>query len=177
MKFLRPYRGKRSSVVPNLLLLYWEQNLSLSFYNCFYLSGEKESNSFSLQKRLTTVFNTEIRPFILIRDGRLAIDYRSYGNLSDQLNSRLHSLSNLSLHLIILKGIKLKSSWKSSVASVLVMSGSEWSVFLKCTTCDPLTAADKPSGRWMAAQGERFYCSEWEREMILQPVFTCSVLR
>lgn len=46
-------------------------------------------------------------PFILIRDGRLAIDYRSYGNLSDQLNLRLHSLSHLSLDLIILHALNL----------------------------------------------------------------------
>lgn len=85
------------------------QNLSLSFYNCFDLSFGKAGDSFTLQKGLTAVLNKEMRPFILVRDGRLAIDYGSYGNLSDQLNFHLHSLSHLSLNLIILNALNLNS--------------------------------------------------------------------
>lgn len=50
-----------------------------------------------------------MRSFILIRDARLAIDYSSYGNLSDQLNLRLRSLSHLSLDLIILNALNYYS--------------------------------------------------------------------
>lgn len=50
-----------------------------------------------------------MHPFILIRDGRSAIDYHSYGNISDQLNLRLHSVSNLSLDLIILNAFNWNS--------------------------------------------------------------------
>lgn len=86
-----------------LLLLYWDKisELFAGFYNCFYLSAAKAANSLSLRKGLTTVFNKEMQPFIPIRDGRLAIDLGSYGNLSDQLNFRLHGLSRLSPDLII----------------------------------------------------------------------------
>lgn len=73
------------------------RNLSLSFYNCFYLSVGKADYSFSLQKGLTTVFNWKMPPFILIRDGSLAIDYSSSGNISDQLNLCLHKFLICSL--------------------------------------------------------------------------------
>lgn len=79
--------------------------LSAGFYNCFYLSVAKAEIHSLCGKGLTTVFTTEMHPFILISDGRLAIDYSSYGNLSDHQNLCLHSLSHLSLDLIFLNDI------------------------------------------------------------------------
>lgn len=64
----------------------------MSFYNCFNLSAGKAAASFSWRKAFTAAFNKR-RPFILIRDGRLAIDHSSYGNLTDQINF-------LSLHFV-----------------------------------------------------------------------------
>lgn len=114
-----------SSVIAYLLLLLlrWEPNLSLSFYNCFHLSVGKAGDSSSWQKGLTTVSNKEMHPFILIRDGRLAIDYRSYGNFSDQLNLRPRSLSHLSLHLIILNALNWNSSGRGEERAVEAGSG------------------------------------------------------
>lgn len=48
------------------------------------------------------------------------------------------------LDLIILNTLNWSSLGRRDEQTVeVVMSGSEWSVSLKCTTCDPLTAADK----------------------------------
>lgn len=60
---------------------------------------------FLCRKGLTTVSTKEMRPFILISDGRLAIDYSGYGNLSDLQNLCLDSLSHLSLDLIFLNAL------------------------------------------------------------------------
>lgn len=46
-----------------------------------------------------------MHPFILIRAARLPIDSCSYGNLSDQLNLLLHSLSHLFLGSLILNAL------------------------------------------------------------------------
>lgn len=83
-----------------------------AFIIAFTLSVGTVGESFALQKTVDKCLQYRNRgPFILIRDGRLAIDYHSYGNLSDQLNLHLRSLSRLSRDLIIPKCIKLKSFW------------------------------------------------------------------
>ena len=84
--------------------------------------------SYPLQKGLTTVYNTEVHLFILIRDGRLAIDYHSYGNLSKEQNLHLHSLSHLSSYLIILNAFNWNSSGLGARNTVAVLV-SEWREF------------------------------------------------
>lgn len=124
---------------------FWEQNLSLSFY----LSLGKWGEQFPLHKQLTTVFNTEMHPFILIRDARLAIDYHSYGNLSDQLNLRFHSLP---LDLIILQCISLKFFGdRRGTCCGYIRSRVER--VAKVYNMWPLTAADKSSEWWCRARG------------------------
>lgn len=124
MNFLWPFRGKRSSVIPYLLLLlYWDKISPWAFIIAFYLSVGKADDSSSLQSGLTTVLNKEMRSFILIRDGRLAIDYSSYGNLSDQLNLRLRSLSHLSLNLIILNALNYNSLGRGEEQTVEEVGG------------------------------------------------------
>lgn len=135
IKFVWTFIGRRRSYIHALAL---KQNVSVlpprGFYNCFYLSVRNTANSFLLQNMgLTAIFN-KMYPFILIRDGRLAIDYSSYGNLSDQLNLRLHGLSRFNYP----KCNKLKFSGgeEQTLAAAAVVLGSEWSVSFKCTTCD-----------------------------------------
>lgn len=66
-----------------------------------------------------------MRPFILISDGRLAIDYSSYGNLSDHQNLCLHSLSHLSLNLIFLNEINVNCLARVEEQSVAEAAGGE----------------------------------------------------
>lgn len=127
IKFVWTFIGRKIS---HILALAPEQNISAfpprAFYNCFYLSVINTANLFLLQRRgLTAIFN-KMHPFILIRDGRLAIDYSSYGNLSDQLNLRLHSLSQFNYP----KCNKLKFSGgeEQTLAAAAVVLDSEWSV-------------------------------------------------
>lgn len=70
-------------------------------------------------------------PFILIRDRRLVIDYSTYGNLSDQLSLCPSILSHLSLpNALNLNSFREEKNVE--VAAAVLMSGSEWSLPLKC---------------------------------------------
>lgn len=65
------------------------------------------------------------------------------------------------------------------MASAAVMSGSEWSVLLKCTTCDPLTAADKPPSSEWRHRGQEVLLQRVKEEVdaaaCLAPL--CSVIK
>lgn len=144
--------------------------LSLGFYNCFHLSIGKEAYSVSLQTELTTVFLKEMHPFILIRDGRLAIDHGTFMEIfSNQLNLRLQFV------LFVPKFNYLKCINENSLgrrgeptveggcaASAVVLSGSG---VLRCWSVQHVTPWLQLISRWAVNGGRRArgFIAAWER--------------